>query len=512
MGVKVRVARLRVRNRRKGPPYKTTAAPVLWPSPATTDAEGRFRLLGLGPNAPATLEVEDPRFARQTFSFEVTAIPAVFGRPGEKIRPSTTVTLRPAQALDVHVVHADDERPVAGARIDVRSFDGRTSPGEVPGARTDGQGRVRVIPWPGDRFWIVVHAPEGQPYLPARLDVNWPKGAVQHAIEVKLGRGVLVRGRLIEDPANTPVARGWVSYQQSRRGNARPLRLPPIEAVSGRDGSFTLVVPPGPGHLLAQGPTADYLHVATSNVEMGVSLRPSLRMYPDAHAALDIKDGEASRPLELHLRRGVTVAGRVVAPDGTPVAEAFAFGRSYVPYGERPYPMTVGNGSPPQIEVKDGRFEIPGCDPEKPVAFYFLDRTNRLGATVELSGRSAANGPVTVRLRPTASASILLKRPDGKVPDYSEARSQLAGLRLIITPGPDWEEINKNIDVIPGEFAYQINLDFDPDHLPQPGPDGRVVLRNLIPGATYRFRGREFVPQPGQTIDLGEVVVEPRRR
>ena len=65
--------------------------------------------------------------------------------------------------------------------------------------------------------------------------------------------------------------------------------------------------------------------------------------------------------------------------------------------------------------MKDGRFEIPGCDPEKPGTFYFLDLKDRLGATVELSGKSAAAGPVTVRLRPTASARILLKDADGKL-------------------------------------------------------------------------------------------------
>src|SRR5262249_2384231 len=144
--------------------------------------------------------------------------------------------------------------------------------------------------------------------------------------------------------------------------------------------------------------------------------------------------------------------------------------------------------------------------------FYFLDVKDHLGGTAEISGRLAAQGPITVRLRPTASASILLKRPDGKVPDYNEARGQLAGLRLVITPGPDWEEINKNIDVIPGDFAYQINLDDGQERPPHPGPDGRITLGNLIPGATYRFRGHELTPEPGQTVDLGEVVVEPRRR
>jgi RNA polymerase sigma factor (sigma-70 family) len=516
-GVVVRVAGLRVRGGRgQVQPYDAKGSPSLWPAPATTDADGRFRVLGLGHNAPATFEVEDPRFARQAFSFEVTAIPAVPGRPGEKIRPSTTVTLRPAQALDFHVVHADDGHPAAGARIEIQSMQtpnrrrGITGPTD---ARVDDQGHARVVPWPGDRFLIGIHPPEGEPYLPAQLDANWPKGAVRHPVEVKLQRGVVVRGRLVEDPAGTPVGGGWVGYLQTRRGNPRPLRLPAIQAVSGPDGTFTLIVPTGPGHLLVQGPSADYLHVSTSNVEMGSRIGPSFHMYPDAHAVLDIKDGEAMHPVELRLRRGVTVAGSVVGPNGQPVAEAFAFGRSYVPYGERAYPMSLGAGSPPQIEVKDGRFEIPGCDPEKLVTFYFLDVKDHLGGTAEISGRLAANGPITVRLRPTASASIRLKRPDDKVPDYYEARGQLAGLRLVITPGPDIEEMNTNIfNVIPGDFATQINLDFDPDHLPQPGLDGRITLRNLIPGATYRFRGREFTPEPGQTVDLGEVVVEPRRR
>ncbi len=479
-GIAVRVARLRLPGGYgEILPYHPKGSPTLWPSPATTDANGRFRLLGLGPNAPATIEIDDPRFVRQAFSLHVDG--PVNRRAEPTLRPGTATTLRAAQTLDVRVVH-DDGRPVAGARIGIRSEEARRPRPEVARARTDGQGRARMNPWPGDRFWVEVYPPEGEPCLPARLDVNWPRGAVQHAIELKLGQGAVVSGRLIEDPSGTPVAGGWIGYEQNRRAGSRPVRMPSIAAVSGPDGRFTMTVPTGPGHLLVRGPSADYLHLTTSNVELGAGARPSLRLYPDAHAVLNLKDGEAPRPLELRLRRGVTVAGRVVSLDGRPVAEAFAFGRGYVPYGERPYPMTAGNGDPPRIEVKDGRFEIPGCDPEKPVTFYFLDPKDHLGGTAEISGRLGANGPITVRLRPTASARFLLKRPDGKVPDYQEARSQLANLRVVITPGPDWEEINKNIDTIPGDFAYQINLDFDPDHLPQPGADGRLTLPNLIPG------------------------------
>ena len=88
--------------------------------------------------------------------------------------------------------------------------------------------------------------------------------------------------------------------------------------------------------------------------------------------------------------------------------------------------------------MKDGRFEIPGCDPEKPVTFYFLDLKDQLGATVELSGKSAAGGPVTVRLQPTATARVLLKDTGGRPLAGHEARNGLGGLRLVITPGPDF--------------------------------------------------------------------------
>ena len=108
------------------------------------------------------------------------------------------------------------------ARIDVRSFVGRMSPGEVPRIRTDGQGRARVIPWPGDRLLTQIYSPEGEPYLPALLYVNWPKGAMQHAVEMKLGRGVLVHGRLIEDPAGTPVGGCCVVYYQTHRATRDP--------------------------------------------------------------------------------------------------------------------------------------------------------------------------------------------------------------------------------------------------------------------------------------------------
>src|SRR5262249_21291189 len=155
-------------------------------------------------------------------------------------------------------------------------------------------------------------------------------------------------------------------------------------------------------------------------------------------------------------------------------------------------------------------FEIPGCDPERPSTFYFLDLDDRLGATVELSGKSMADGPVTVRLQPAASASVLEKNADGRPIANREASTELLDLTLGITPGPDFGERNNTCALPRGDVVYSSYLIQrpEPPRLPRSGPDGRVTIENLIPGAPYRFRNRDFRPGPGQTVDLGEVVIK----
>jgi hypothetical protein len=58
--------------------------------PPTTDADGRFRVLGLGADTPATYEVEDSRYAHQALSFQAGAQGRGTPRPGSTItRPGT---------------------------------------------------------------------------------------------------------------------------------------------------------------------------------------------------------------------------------------------------------------------------------------------------------------------------------------------------------------------------------------------------------------------------------------
>jgi hypothetical protein len=486
-------------------PHDARGVTGLWPSSATTDPGGRFRMPGLNKDITVTFEVEDPRYARQRFSLRAE-------KPGAgELKPGSTIVLRPPQTVEVRVVRADDGRPMAGARVDVQSeVENQIPTLDIARGRTDGRGHARVNAWPGASFRILVHPPEGEPYVPRQTHIGWPKAAVKQSVEVKLDRGAVVHGRLIEDPTGQPVDDAWVIYHQTYRHNPRYGHLPDIEAASRPDGTFTLIVPPGPGHLLVHTPRHDHVHVMTSYGEMGVGFRPSFHIFPNAHAVLDIKDGEATHPLELKLRRAITIKGRVLTPDGKPVAQAFAFGRGHTWYREYTYHGQFWSNGPPQIAVKDGRFEITGCDPDQPGTFYFLDFKDRLGATVELPGRSAAAGPVTVRLRPTATAYTILKGADGTPVAGRKVEDGSIDPLLVITPGPYSMEFraNFNVDDTQGDFVHQIGLDPLHNQDLRSGPDGRVTIANLIPGARYRFRDREFTPLPGQSIDLDHIAAD----
>jgi RNA polymerase sigma factor (sigma-70 family) len=488
-GVAVRVRELTLQRRGYGPGLPGDVPS--WPAPVTTGPDGRFRLHGTSERAIITLEIDDPRFAHQSLVLAA-------GEEG-RARPRT-MPLLPPQVIDVRVRRGDDGKPMAGAWVGVQAGQ------ESTGARTDDQGHVRISAWPGASYKIVAYPGDGEPYIRCETGLDWPKGAVQQSVEVKLRRGVILRGKVVEEPSGKPVAGAGISYYQTHRNNPMYVQSYNRDATSGPDGTFTLHVPHGPGHLLVQGPGDDYLHVTTSHGEMGTGWGPNLHMYPDALAHLDLPREETTHPVELRLRRGVTVRGSVIGPDGSPIAEAFAMGRTYVPYSRYRRSFAPFSGGGPQLRVREGRFEIPGCDPDTPSTFHFLDVKHQLGATVEISGKSAAAGPVTVQLQKCGSARVRFKDPDGKPVAGRKADEFPGMMSLIITPGAEFDAKPTNAD-----FEFQVNLDPSRHWNLQTGPDGRATFVSLIPGARYRYRGHEFTADANRTIDLPDVTV-PREK
>ena len=136
-----------------------------WPRPATTDAQGRFTIHGVGQNMRAMLTARHPRYALHEFTVETDD--AAESKP-------VTLALEPAKIISGRVTYGDTGSPVANAKIAVQPSGPELKPFSF--FDTDADGRFRLNPPSDDRYHIAVWPPPGQPYLIVSRNLDWPKG------------------------------------------------------------------------------------------------------------------------------------------------------------------------------------------------------------------------------------------------------------------------------------------------------------------------------------------------
>ena len=171
--------------------------------------------------------------------------------------------------------------------------------------------------------------------------------------------------------------------------------------------------------------------------------------------------------------------------------------------------------------MSNGAFAIRGLALDAEVPVYFLEPERKLGAVVNLSVKSAAAGPVTVRLEPCGSARAWLVDPDGKPVAKPVPKLVIA---MVVTPGPASRSLpsDKGTSLLSADEGGLTVIDpINYDTALAPDALGRIALPVLIPGATYRFidyttvvRGqtgpeirKEFTIKPGQKLNLGDIRV-----
>jgi beta-lactamase regulating signal transducer with metallopeptidase domain len=491
-----------------------------WPGPAISDADGRFALRGLGRGLLGHLIIDDPRFTLPATMIQTDEnvdarrlnilIPAIKVESGPDPKP-IAIALQPPRTITGRVIYADTGQPVPRALIT----------GALRHYEADSEGRFRV-PMDGPprvtRFTVSARSPDGAPYLVARKQGEWPKGAVEQSVDLALPRGVVVRGKVVEEGTGRPVAGAIVRLAP----DSIPFQDLGAPAVTNADGTYRVAGPPGPGYVVAQGPSDDY--VPREFAVAGGPLNRH-RFYAHAYRSVDLKPGGPEQEVDLALRPGAAIDGRVVGPDGQPVRDAWVISRlilSGFPAGARK--RWVVRNDRGRGRARDGHFALHGLEPDAEVAAYFLDPERKLGATARLSGRSGANGPITVRLETCGTARARLVGPDGKSIDRDPA-GRLAS--MVVTPGPPSSGQAAKDGPLFAEEASLFLL--DPvnygDDL-QSDAQGRLSFPALIPGATYRIVDRtpvidggepairkEFTVQPGEALDLGDILIaRPRGR
>ena len=146
---------------------------------------------GIGSGVHAFITVVDPRFHNQVI--EINPDTDLSKKP-------LSVALQTARTLTGRVTYADTGKPAARARVQIAGFDQfHRSLGARPIiTTTDDAGRFRASPGPGADGFVSAFAPDGQPYVMAAKNIDWPKGAVSYSADLALPRGTLVRGQVTE--------------------------------------------------------------------------------------------------------------------------------------------------------------------------------------------------------------------------------------------------------------------------------------------------------------------------
>jgi hypothetical protein len=257
---------------------------------------------------------------------------------------------------------------------------------------------------------------------------------------------------------------------------------------------------------MIQGPTPDFIHQEIGSEMISWGRPGGSRLYPDAFVKVDVTANEEPKEVAITLRRGATVRGLLLGPDGKPVASALVLHRLHV---------GIDLSWHFAAEARDGIFEIHGLDPEKSIPVYFLDAENQCGATVQLSGKQTGER-VTVQLAPCGKATARYVDDNGQ-PIAGHAMSP----DMIITPGSPKRYLNAAGDHGKEEFLADsmalVNLDrTNYSDKVKTDAEGHITFPALIPGATYRVARwekdewvphKEFTVESGKTIDLGDIVI-----
>ena len=201
--------------------------------------------------------------------------------------------------------------------------------------KADEKGQYKISPNPGIRFGVTAYPPDGSPYLARELEpIDWKSGDRSREVDVKLPRGVLVRGQVLEQGSNKPIVGASVQYHAEDEKN--PSKSEGILTgwqdihLTDAQGHFEMVVLSGPGRLMIHAPENEFVFQETSERELYSGHPGGPRNY--AHAIERIEPEENSEPLELtvHLTRGATVRGELVDTNGAPIKSAAMFSRLHI--------------------------------------------------------------------------------------------------------------------------------------------------------------------------------------
>jgi RNA polymerase sigma factor (sigma-70 family) len=504
-----------------------------------TDAEGRFRIAGVGSDSVALLWAKgqgiahgsmivvnragfDPAALNRAVQAGVPESSRLPGQPPLLHGPKLDYIAVAPRLIEGTVRASDTGEPIAGVRVWSSIGSGFD---DICSAVTDKDGRYRLTGLPKMKE-VLLHAEdpdENSAWLQGGARVPDRKGFEPLQVDLTLARGVLVTGRVTDKATGEGVLSaihfvplrentffnkpGYNAFDVSRGGTQ-----------TDEKGRFRLVVIPGPGVLMAQAAgrmtdlgqrintykTAEF--DARDRERVKVMSSGDMRYFAAAGGRTEGLDaGQAVKYLDaapnsgpvtcdLQVDSGRTLTVHIQGPDGKPLSGAIAAG------------LTVS--VPAGITLKGPTATVYALDPESPRPLMFVHRQRQLIGMLTVRGDEKE--PPVVRLDRAGHVTGRLLDEVGQ-PITGAAVSLAINVSLAKSRSARSDAIRR--------LLGQINRD---EPRTRTDKDGRFRLDCLLPGLEFSLHfhhenrslfeqpnSKRWKVEPGQTLELGDLRVKP---
>jgi hypothetical protein len=405
------------------------------PASATTDADGRFRIAGLGRDRVVSLACVGPGL-QYTSLIAVTRSTTAPPNPRQFNLATFEFVGAPAQVIRGVVRDQATGRPVAGVRMCALLGS--------PPAFTDANGHFEIhgCPKMPQGYAVMAQPQAGQPYFAAKTSVPDRPGLEPLTVDLDLVGGIPLSGRVTDQASGKPPQAAVVEYyplfpnlHSSKITNCTAMA--PSSAVLQPDGSYSLVVLPGPGVVcVAASPRDSYAvahvdereladlfhdgrnHGGNQGLPTAIGAARARILGINAYHALaliDPNEHDKMRALDFTLQLAHTIPGTLVGPDGTPVTGVTVVG------------LTALAGE----EVLDSAsFTVQGLNPRRSRDLFFYHQGQELGQVVTVRGDETE--PLTVRLAPCGSVvGRLMDQRSNPVPGVTVRLSGARGQEVV---------------------------------------------------------------------------------